>query len=209
MFRKDGDFEAFEKVLAEAVERSGGDVRLLTYCMMGNHWHLVLKTEADGALGPFMQWLTTTHAGRYRVAHKSVGDGALYQGRFKSFLIQSNEHLLTVCRYVERNAMRAGLVESAAAWRWSGLWRWKSGDTDQQQLLSDWPIRGLTSPQRGRPRNWLRTVNTPLSEDELNALRTSANRCSPFGNDQWRNCTIQTFGLESTVRRPGRPKASP
>lgn len=216
MFNKDGDFEAFERVLEEAVERSAGDVRLLTYCLMGNHWHLVLKTEADGVLGPIMQWLTTTHAGRYRVAHKSVGAGALYQGRFKSFLIESDAHLLTVCRYVERNALRAGLVKSggksgggrAEDWRWSGLWRWKFGDAEQRALLSDWPARGVTMGGRGRPRNWLRTVNTPLSESELEALRTSANRCSPYGTDRWRTRVIRDFGLESTVRKPGRPKAA-
>ncbi len=211
MFRKDSDFEAFERVLEQAVERSGGDVKLLTYCLMGNHWHLVLKTQADGVLGPFMQWLTTTHAGRYRVAHRSVGSGSLYQGRYKSFLIQSDAHLLTACRYVERNAARAGLVKRAEDWRWSGLWRWKFGplpssDEGPQVPISGWPVVGVNKGARGRPRNWLRTVNTPLSEAELADLRTSANRCSPYGKERWRDWVVREFGLESTVRKPGRPK---
>ena len=86
--RKDGDFTAFERVLGEAVERSAGGAALLAYCVMGDHWHLVIHTRADGELSPFMKWLTLTHTQRYQAAHRSVGDGPLYQGRFKSFVIQ-------------------------------------------------------------------------------------------------------------------------
>jgi hypothetical protein len=73
-------------------------------------------------LSAFMNWLTLTHTQRWRHAHHTVGYGPLYQGRFKSFPIQRDEHLLSVCRYVERNPLRAGIVERAEDWRWSSLW---------------------------------------------------------------------------------------
>lgn len=128
MFRTEGDFDAFERVLGEAVERAACSVELMAYCVMGNHWHLVLRTQADKAMGEFMRWLTTTHAGRYRVAHKQSGIGHLYQDRYKSFLVEDDRHFLTVCRYIERNPMRAGLVARAEDWRWSSFWCWNEGD---------------------------------------------------------------------------------
>ena len=204
LFRKDADFAAFERVLAEAVDRSAGAVDLLAYCVMGNHWHLVVFTHEDGALSPFMKWLTLTHTQRYRAAHGNVGEGPVYQGRFKSFIIEHETHLLRVCRYVERNAARAGLVERAEDWRWSSLWRSRHGggvaDEDLPLVLSDWPVPG------GRPRQWLRTVNTPLSAGELEALRRATQRCQPYGRAAWVAEQIERFGLHSTVRRPGRPK---
>jgi len=217
MFRKEGDFSAFERVLEEAVVRASGKVELLAYCVMGNHWHLVLRTKADGAMGDFMKWLTTTHAGRYRVAHGQSGIGHLYQGRYKSFLIETDHHFLSVCRYVERNAARASLVKRAEAWQWSSLHRWKFGNADSQAMLTPWPILNAapgspgkqgkaTTINLGRPRNWLRTVNTPLNEGELEALRASANRCRPFGSLGWVSKAVSRFGLTSTMRNPGRPK---
>jgi putative transposase len=204
IFRRNADFIAFEHVLAEAIERSAGDVELLAYCLMGNHWHLVLHTTADGALSPFMQWLTLTHTHRYRWSHRNAGDGPLYQGRFKSFAIELESHLLTVCRYVERNAARASRVERAEDWRWSSLWRSRQrGHVDSfvpPLALSEWPLPG------GRPRGWLRTVNTPLKDADLEALRLAAARCRPYGGKGWVDRQVKRFGLESTIRPRGRPR---
>ena len=108
IFETPEDFEAFERVLAEAVERTG--IRLLAYCVLGNHWPLVVWPREDGELSRFVGWLTRTHTQRWHANRKSAGLGHLYQGRFKSFPIQEDEHLLTVCRDVERNALRANLV---------------------------------------------------------------------------------------------------
>ena len=210
IFTKDGDFTAFERVMAEALERWSGDVRLLAYCLMGNHWHLVLRTSRDGVLSAFMKWLTLTHTQRYQVSHGRVGDGPVYRGRFKSFVIEQDRHFLTVCRYVERNPVRAGLLGSdgrAEDWRWSSLWRSRQADpgliegTEGPPLvLSDWPVSG------GRPRHWLRTVNTPLNDKELQALRQSVGRSQPYGNQVWRRRQIERFGIHSVIRPQGRPR---
>jgi putative transposase len=108
LFRKDDDYAAFEQVLAEAVERT--ETRLLAYCVMPNHWHLVVWPRLDGELSRFVGWLTLTHTQRWRAHRGTTGAGHVYQGRFKSFPVEQDEHFFTVARYVERNALRAGLV---------------------------------------------------------------------------------------------------
>src|SRR6202048_151807 len=101
VFPKATDFDAFVRVLAEAHDWT--PMRLLAYCVMSNHWHLVLWPRKDGELSEFMRWLTVTHTQRWHACHHTQGTGPLYQGRFKAFPIAEDDHLLTVMRYVERN----------------------------------------------------------------------------------------------------------
>jgi len=162
LFKKNEDYLAFEKVLEQSVERTG--TRLLGYCVMPNHWHLLFWPREDGELSEVMRWLTVTHTQRWHAHRHTAGTGPIYQGRFKSFPVQSDEHFLTVARYVERNALRANLVvERAQDWRWSSLWRRRQRDKSLQRMLTKWPI----TP----PPNWLRQVNRPFGERELEAVR--------------------------------------
>ena len=105
LFGKDADFEAFQRVMIEAHQRY--PIRILSDCVLSNHWHFAVWPDADGQVTAFFRWLAHTHAMRWRVTHRTVGYGPLYQGRFKSFPVQSDEHLLTVLRYIERNAVGA------------------------------------------------------------------------------------------------------
>src|SRR6516162_5083593 len=109
VFHKDFDYEAFLHVVTETQEHVHG-VRLLAYCLMPNHWHLVLWPRRDGDLSNYLRWLTVTHTQRYHAHYHTSGSGPLYQGRFKSFPVQAGDHFRVVCRYVERNGLRAGLV---------------------------------------------------------------------------------------------------
>ena len=197
IFKTMKDYAAFEKVLEEA--REYVDMRLLSFCLMPTHWHLVLWPLHDGDLSEYMRWLTNTHTRRWHLAHGTVGTGPLYQGRFKSFPIQEDEHFTTVCRYVERNALRAGLVGRAEDWRWSSLWRRVQRKRDV--TLAAWPVP--------RGRRWLEFVNGVDTEAELKALRRSANRGTPFGASHWRQKTAKRLGLESSLRDPGRPIKTP
>jgi len=196
IFRSDADFEAFERVLLEAIERSG--TRLLSYCLMPNHWHLVVWPKDDGELSEFVGWLTLTHTQRWHAFRQSIGTGHVYQGRFKSFPIEEDDHLFTVARYVERNALRANLVRRAEQWRWGSLYRWLRGSAEDRGLLAAWPMP--------RPAHWIEHVNTPQTEAELNALRRCVNRGSPFGSESWSERTVRRLGLETTLRPRGRPK---
>jgi putative transposase len=117
VFHKPEDYEAFLRLIPLANERL--PLRVLGYCLMPNHFHLVLWPREAGDLGRWMQWLMTSHVRRY---HRHFGgSGHVWQGRFKAFPIQQDEHLLTVLRYMERNPLRANLVERAEEWRWSSL----------------------------------------------------------------------------------------
>jgi REP element-mobilizing transposase RayT len=121
IFDGDADYAASERVPAEAAARTA--TRLLAYCVMPNHWHLLAWPRRDGALSAFARWLTVTHTRRRWHAHRhTAGGGHLYQGRFKSFPVQADAHFPAVARYVERNALRAGLVGRAEDWRWCGVW---------------------------------------------------------------------------------------
>jgi len=85
-------------------------MRLLAYCIMPNHWHLILYPRNSGGLAQFMGWLTNTYTRRWHTKNGTVGQGHLYQGRYKSFLCQDDNHFLTLVKYVERNAKKADLV---------------------------------------------------------------------------------------------------
>jgi putative transposase len=124
VFHKPADYDAFVAAMADARLRVPVDV--LGYCLMPNHFHIVVRPHHDGDLGRWVQWLLTAHARRY---HRHYGTtGHVWQGRFKAFPIQDDGHLVTVLRYVERNALRAELVSRAEDWKWSSLPGWQGGD---------------------------------------------------------------------------------
>ena len=198
LFHKPADFEAFQRVLVEAQERE--PLRLLSYCLMPNHWHFVVWPEAgnDRQVSEFLRWLTVTHTQRWHAHHHTSGYGHLYQGRFKSFPVESDGHLLTVLRYVERNALRSGLVRRAEDWRWSSLWQRGSGDAAAGPLLSDWPV--------ACSRHWRAYVNEVETERELAALRRSVQRGCPYGSEAWSAEKVRELGLGHTIRAQGRPR---
>jgi putative transposase len=196
IFEDAHDYAAFEKVLSQAVERSR--TRLLAYCLMPNHWHLLVWPRRETELSAFVGWLTLTHTQRWHAHRHSTGTGHVYQGRFKSFPIQEDEHFYMVARYVERNALRANLARRAEQWRWSSLYRWLRGSAEDKELLAAWPLP--------RKSNWVEHVNAAQAEAELKALRLSTQRCSPFGDETWTDQTVRQLGLESTIRPRGRPK---
>jgi len=196
IFQKQEDYAAFERILGEALEHVPG-LRLLAYCLMPNHWHLVVWPRRDGELSDFGHWLTLTHTQRWHAHYRDVGTGHLYQGRLNSFPVGQDEPFLRLCRYVERNAVRAGLVQRAEAWRWGSLWHRQQESESAQRLLSDWPV--------ARPAAWVRQVNRPQTEGELEALRRSVQRGQPYGNEVWTKRVAQRLGLESTLRPRGRP----
>ena len=110
IFNKDADYVAFEKILHEGLEIH--QVELYSYQLMPNHYHLVLRPLVDGEMSRFMGWVGGTHTMRYHAHNHTSGLGHLYQQRYKSFPIQDDGHFFVVCRYVERNALRAGLVDA-------------------------------------------------------------------------------------------------
>jgi len=194
IFFKDADFEAFERLIAEGLEKFPVD--LIAYQWMNNHWHMVLSPQVDGGMSAFIGWITLTHTQRYHAHHGTTGYGHVYQGRYRSFPVQDDDHFHVVCRYVERNALTANLVQRAEAYRWGSRFNWLGAQSLIK--LAPWPVRRLP--------NWVERVNQALSGKELEALRHSVKRSLPFGDKDWTAKTAHRLGLESTTRPRGRPK---
>jgi putative transposase len=173
IFSEGTDYRGFLRVLNEATERT--QMRLLAYCVMPNHFHRVLWPRRDGELGRFMQWLTLTHTARWQVFHGFAGHGHLYQGRYKSFPIQEDHHLLEVFRYVEANPLRAGLGSRAEDWGWSSL---------AQRLGGEGDVLVTNSPAE-LPFDWKGYVNGRESPGVLAALRKSAAYGTAYGEARW------------------------
>ena len=196
IFERDSDYQAFEAILEEAVYRY--PIQIFSYQIMPSHWHFCLSPKNNGDMTKFVQWLTLTHTQRWHARHHSIGSGHLYQGRYKSFLVQKDNYFLQLCRYIENNALRAKLVQRAEDWRWSSLWRRENGTDKQKELLSPWPIT--------IPGDYLELVNDSLTGKELECIRTSVLKSRPYGNDSWINAMVRKFGLEITLRQQGRPR---
>ena len=198
IFQKEKDYAAFEKILLEGKEKF--DMRILAFCIMPNHWHLILQPRTGEDLSQFMRFITHTHTQRFHTHHHTIGYGHVYQGRFKSFPVQDDDYFLQVCRYVERNPIRAGLVGKIEDWQWSSAWIRKNGSPEQRSILSEWPVE--------MPDYYEKWANT-LSEDEeekLEKIRHALKRGSPFGESEWIAQISEKLGLESTLRKRGRPK---
>jgi REP-associated tyrosine transposase len=202
LFEDKGEYALFERVLAEALEREPG-VSLLGYCLMPDHWHLVIRPKRAGELSEFMRWLTVTHTQRLHAHRGTAGEGPVYQGRFKSFPVQADEHLVTVMRYVERNALRARRVRQAERWRWGSLWRWENrnkaaGRDPELPAISAWPV--------DRPRRWCQKVNAVMSKAEAELVQRCIKRGAPCGGEAWSGRTAKRLGIESSMNPIGRPR---
>ena len=193
LFEKQQDYEAFERVLTEAFERH--TLPIFAYCVMPNHWHFVVRPETDEQLSEFFRWLTHTHTMRWHAHYHTQGTGHLYQGRFKTFAIEEDDHFLAVLRYVERNPLRANLCERVEDWKFGSAWRTAHGDV---RLLASWPVP--------RPPDWRSFVNKPQTGSELEAIRHSVVRGTPYGNKGWVSQSAARLGLAYTLRSRGRPR---
>lgn len=192
VFHKRGDYQAFLRFMREAQERI--PMRILAYCLMPNHFHLVVWPETMVSLSAYMHRLMNAHVRNYHQHYGTCGHGHIWQGRFKNFPIQHDVHLLRVLRYVEANPLRADLVRRAEDWSWGSL----SSPREECPALADSPV--------SRPAEWLEYVNMPKGGRGLEALRYSVRRGAPYGEEKWVKQVAKEYGLEFTLRAPGRPK---
>lgn len=193
IFHKRADYLAFMRLLEQGRQRTG--IRILAYCLLPNHWHLVLWPRKAADLAAFVGWVSNTHVRRWRQHRHSVGEGHLYQGRFKSLPAQE-KGLHEVLRYVEGNPRRAKLVARAEDWPYSSLYAGEHRPEDRVEL-TPWPLP--------RPQDWARRVNEPIAAEELNRLRLHLLRDRPYGDAEWVAAAAKRMGLEWTLRDRGRP----
>lgn len=192
VFHKSRDYEAFINLMKKAKELY--PIKIFAYCLMPNHFHMVVMPMKAEDLSKWMQWLMTSHVRRYH--NHYGGSGHVWQGRFKSFPIQNDNHLLTVIRYVEGNPVRASLVSSTKDWEWSS----------HRENVGEIPYALVSKPPIELPQDWSHYVDQPITKNELEKLRQSVNRQSPFGTLSWQEKVSKELGLESTIRPRGRPR---
>jgi putative transposase len=194
VFHEPADYLQFCALVARAQARL--ELPILAACLMPNHVHLVMRPSASGDLARWMHWAFTTHVRWYHAKYATTG--RVWQGRFKAFIAQEDHHLLTLMRYVERNALRANMVERAEDWQWGSL-AWRRAERPPI-VLAPCPVP--------LPSYWRHLVNEPQTSVELDAIRTCVNRQRPFGSTEWVARQIKELGLESTVTPVGRPPRS-
>jgi len=180
-------------------------MRILAYCVMPNHWHLLLWPREDGDLSRFVQKITARHTQRWHLRHGTTGRGHLYQGRFKSFAVEDDRHLLTLCRYIEANPLRAGLVARAEHWPWSSL-----NFRPECSALEASGNRGigaahlaLTPLPVALPDSWVSFVNEVPGIAETAAVRSCASTGTPYGDKSWVSIAAGRLNVRMERRRPG------
>jgi REP-associated tyrosine transposase len=192
LFHKPGDFRAFLLVVSEAACRV--PMRILAYCIMRNHFHLVLWPYKGADLPHFMQMLMNLHIRRYLRHYPPASPGHIYQGRYKNSIVEPGASVLAVARYVEANALSAGLVPRAEEYRWSSAS--VHALEDEMPILSEWPV--------AKPKEWLALLNLRTPAEQLRRIQQSAARGAPYGSPAWVDEVVKQYGLEHTIRRRGR-----
>ncbi len=166
LFASPDDFAEFLGLMARA--KGHCPIRVLAYCAMPNHWHLVLWPKQPQAMAAFLHRLCTAHSIRWRQSTGTVGQGHVYQHRYHAFLIESETYYFRALRYVEANPLRAGLVRSAAEWPWSSLAERRGAE------------RGILDPgPLPLPKNWLDQVDACLSPEEIDDFHRRLRKHAP------------------------------
>ena len=197
LFEKDGDCDAFERVLAEALAEH--PTRVLAYSLMPNHWHFILWPQQDGELTAFLRWLTHTHTQRWHAHYHTAGTGHSIRAASAPSLSRRTSACTPCCASVERNPLRAALVQRAEAWRWSSLWRRQHPDARPPLTLHPWPV-----PE---PAEWA-ALDQPAADRGGTGGGAAVGGGCPFGASAWQKRTARRLGLEFTLRPRGRPPKS-
>lgn len=194
LFEQAGDYRAWLVAFAEAHQQIPLDV--FAYCLMPNHFHLILRPARDGDLAEFMRLGCGTHSKRWHECRGTRGTGAVYQGRYRAFPIASDRYFYNACRYVESNALRARLVVRAEDWAWSTAS--VRGTNCNVLPLAEWPIL--------QPRNWIELVNQIPAPRDLADIRACVVRSAPFGPPSWAQSIAEKLHQTHVLRPPGRPR---
>lgn len=197
----DGDRLAYLDALAKAKRRYPFD--LLAYCLMTNHVHMAIRPAAGQSISRIMQSVTVAHTWRHHRRHRSSGH--VWQGRFQSPAVQDGDHLLTLLRYIEANPLRAGIVADPAEYRWSSHPARVTGRP--APLLDGFPEwLELGGDESSRRAAWRSRVASPLGEEDLSRVRSSASTGRPLGAEEWSAESSARLGIAPPPpKRRGRP----
>ena len=200
VFLADEDYLAFLKAIGDLKERKPFD--LYGYCLMPNHIHLLLRPR-EVPISRIVQSLLVSHTHRYHRRHKTCGH--VWQGRFKSPVVQDDDHLLCVLRYIEANPLRAKLIAAAGEYRWSSFAT--PGQGAANDLLDPVPAyEALAAYRAVRCRRWSAYVHQTPPETEFKSIRRSNATGLPYGDSSWVKRLANRLKLDLAIRPRGRPR---
>src|ERR1051326_461122 len=190
LFHKPADFLDFLHAVADTASRVA--MRILAYCIMRNHFHFVVWPYEGADLSKFMHLLMCIHIRRYLRHYPPVSPGHLYQDRYTNVIVEPGASVLQVNRYVEANALTAGIVERAEDYPWTSAS--PEALADDRPVLAEWPIE--------RPSNWSMLLNLLTAATERQRIQRCASRGAPYGSPTWTESIVKALNLEHTVREP-------
>lgn len=192
IFDSSDDYEYFLNLLKQGCDREF--VLIHAYCLMPNHFHLLVSVDKAGSLSRMMQWVMTSHVRYYHRKNNTFGH--VWQGRYKSFIVEKESYYVGVIRYIEANPIRANLADKAQKWLYGSL----------RERVTKTTTTLLCSPLVELGEDWKRYVNKPMKKLEIDKIRNSVNRQTPLGEKGWQMEAAKRHGLMSTLGNRGRPK---
>lgn len=167
MFFNEFDYRQVIKALREAIAKHPVD--LFAFCLMPNHWHLLLRAKKPMAISKMLHWFSTTQSIRWRRINHTSGYGAVYQNRFRSHPVCGGAAFLMVTRYIERNPVSANLCRTASDWQWS------SASQQNQIPIHPWPVP--------KPKEWSKFLDQQIDKETLRQLQVAKRFNEPFGEE--------------------------
>ena len=202
VFFEKNDYVAYLDWLVEAAERYGCAIH--AYVLMTNHIHILATPEKKNSISLMMQYI-----GRFYVPyinHTYGSSGTIWEGRYKASMIHDEEYLLTCMRYIELNPVRADMVKTPGAYRWSTYRANGRGEANQRvQPHSLYLALGRTRKRRQEAYQALFKV--PIDQKEINKIRSAWQTGTPLGNEHFKKKIEAKLKCKVGQARRGRPSA--
>ena len=199
-FRRSEDYSLYLDLWRRKSRWYGVDVH--AFCLMTNHIHFVVTGRDSDAISNTMKVVGSCYAQAFNRHYRRTG--TLWEGRHRSSLIDSERYLLTCCRYVELNPVRAGMVELPADYRWSS---YKFNANADRGWLSEHDVyKALGPDSASRAKAYRGLIDVGLSDTDITQIRRAAHYCQPVGDKAFVKKISAQFGLRIGYCQRGRPR---
>lgn len=200
-FRRESDYMLYLTHLRELADRLGCAVH--AYCLMTNHVHLLLTPPTTDACAALMRNLGQRYVQRFNRVYKRTG--TLWEGRFRSFLVDSAHYTLACYRYIEQNPLRAGMVPTPAMYLWSS-YHVNAGLRADPLVTPHAEYLALSEDPLRRQIAYRELVEGVLAQDDLDRIRDAARKGMPLGGEAFQAKVEIDLGRRIRRAKPGRPK---
>ena len=200
IFAGDEDFAFFRGCLLDASRREG--LAIHAYVFMTNHVHLLATPASDTSAGRTLQSVGRRYVQHFN--HRYGRTGTLWEGRYKSTVVDAESYLRACSRYIELNPVRAGMVVHPRDYRWSSYRAHADGECDD--LVTDHPLYlSMGSDAAARQAAYRQLFHAGLEEAQIANIREATNKGWALGNDRFREQIEALANRRASPRKPGRP----